>query len=261
MKKVVFLLIPLLFSLFFFQQVFAKASLSFSPQRLVLAGHTNSAMLRLSNRGNKPGTFRISLSDVIYKSDGTIKHTNSPPRGFPSARRFVRFSPSQVRLAPGESQRVRILLRSPQKLPNGELRIHAVLKQLPEAQPLAVKPKAKNAVKATISIAQAVALPIIIRRGKASVKGGIATLQRAGSTINVRLVRSGNQSLYTNIEVYSRAKRGANRVALVRGVAVPVPNRQRLIKVKLKDGGKRGPYIVVVKDHDTGKVIAEKNIR
>jgi P pilus assembly chaperone PapD len=240
---------------------FATASLSFSPQRIVLEGHSRSATIRLTNRGDKPGTFRVSLSDVIYAADGSIKHTQSTPKGFPSARPFVRFSPSQVRLAPGETQRVRILLRSAQNIPQGELRIHAVLRQLPEATPIEKKATNEKVVKATLSITQATALPIIIRRGKVSISGGIASLQHIKDSLNVRLFRSGNYSLYTNIEVYSGTKSATNRVALVRGVAVPVPNRQRLIKIKLKGNGLKGPYIVVLKDHDTAKIIAEKRVQ
>ena len=96
---------------------YAEASLSFSPQRVVMEDRTNTTTLRLSNSGDKAATFRVSLSDVIYKDDGSIQHLDAPPPGFPSARPFVRFSPSQVRLNPGESQNVRILLQSPQNIP------------------------------------------------------------------------------------------------------------------------------------------------
>lgn len=257
MKNILFFLFTL--SLLFAQLSYAKASLSFSPQRLVLEGNTSSATLRLTNRGSKVGTFRISLSDVIYNNDGSIKHTNTPPRGFPSARHFVRFSPSQVRLAPGETQRVRMMLRSPRSIPNGELRIHAVFTQLPE--PGRFGAKKNKVIRVNLALSQAVAIPIIIRRGNVSTTGGIGSLQRQKNTLTIRLVRSGAYSLYTTIEVYSRSKKNANRVALIRGVSVPVPNRQRLIKVKLKDNGQRGPYIVVVKDNNTGKVLAQKNVR
>jgi len=232
----------------------AEASLSFSPQRVVLEGHTNTTTLRLSNSGDKPATFRVSLSDVIYADDGSVKHVAAPPPGFPSARPFVRFSPSQVRLNPGEAQNVRILLQSPQSIPDGEYRIHAVMAQQPEPAPIDANPNGKT-IKATIGLSQSVAIPIIVRRGEGSAQGGIASAQRAGNGVKVMLTRSGNFSLYTDIEVLS----GSTRVGYVRGVAVPVPNQRRSVDVEVSGG--RPPYTVVVKDNGSGEVIAQKNVQ
>lgn len=258
MTKKTFLIFLILSSLFITKSLSAAASLSFSPQRIVMTGHDRTATLRLTNRGDKTGGFRISLSDVIYQNDGTIKHTTTPPVGFPSARSFVRFSPRQVRLAPGETQQIRILLRSSRNIPNGELRIHAVLNSLPEINQEKEVVSDKGAVKAELGLSQAVAIPIIIQRGEVISNAAIASAKRSGGNIDLVLSRSGEYSAYTNINVFSG---DGKTVATVLGVAVPVPNRQRTIKVKLKDGAKSPPYRIVLKDHDSGKVFAEKVVQ
>lgn len=242
------------------QTAYANASLGFSPQRVVMEDRTRTTSLRLTNRGDKTGTFRISLSDVIYNVDGSVKHVKTPPAGFPSAKSFVRFSPRQVRLAPGETQRVRVLLKSSQ-LAAGEYRIHAVMQQIPEADSFEKSVnKDSKAVSGKIGMVQAVAIPIIVRRGETSVKGGITSANRTGGKLNVSLWRTGNRSIYANLEVYAGAINEANKVTVVRGVAVPVPNTKRTIQITTKDQAKKPPYIIVVKDHDTGKIIDQKTV-
>lgn len=217
------------------------------------------ATLRLTNRGDKSATYRISLSDVIYKNDGTIEHKKVTPAGFPSARPFVRFSPRQVRLTPGESQRVRILLKNSNNIPNGEYRIHAVLSKIPEINNgKAQIPAKNNIVSGSLGLSQAVAIPVIIQRGEVTSNAVISSAKRVGGSLHIMLSRSGSYSAYTNIEIFSVT---GKRAALVKGIAVPVPNRQRLIKIKLNDGASHPPYRIVVKDHDSGKIFAEKTVQ
>ncbi len=239
---------------------YADASLSFSPQRIVMSGKDRSATLQLSNRGDKIGTYRISMSDVLYNTDGSVKHVSKAPPGYPSARPFIRFSPRQVRLAPGESQKIRILLKPSSVLSNREVRVHALLKQIPDAKKPSVQGGNKT-ISGSVGIAQSIALPVIVRRGERNVQGGMAAISRGAGKLRAQLWRKGNHSIYSNFEIYSGAVNPSRQVALVKGVAVPVPNTQRFIEIKLKDQAKRPPYIVIMRDHDTGEIIDQKTVR
>jgi len=238
----------------------AAASLAFSPQRIILAGTERATVLRLTNKGNKVGTFRISLVDLIYANDGSVKPAANVAKGFPTARPFVRFSPSQVRLRPGEAQNIRVLLKNSNSIPAGEHRVHVTMQEIPDiSSSVTLKGKDKSIVATNHAIGQAVAIPLLVRRGTTSAMGAIQAASRTPKGVNLVLARSGNQSLYTNIEVYSGSIAQRNLIGSLKGVAVPVPNRQRALSIKVNKPS-RQPYIVVVKDHDSGEILSQRRL-
>lgn len=233
------------------------ARLVFSPQRVVMEDGTRTARLSLRNGGNRPATFRVSLSDVLYQHDGSVTHTNTTPPGFPSAKPYVRFSPSQVRLNPGESQVVRVLLAGKPPGNNTEYRVHAVMQQLPEST--TPNKSSNGVVTGGVSFRQASAIPVIIRIGKPTAQAGIASAQRSARGVDLVLTRSGSRSLYTQLEVYADRVAPANRIGLLKGFGTPVPNRQRAVSIPIKTPSNQ-PYIVVVKDQRSGEVLLQRNI-
>jgi hypothetical protein len=244
----------------------AQGVLGFSPQRVIMDSRARSASLTLTNRGKSTASYRIEMVDVIYQSNGRVKHVRKAPAGFPSAKRYIRFSPRQVRLRPGQSQTIRVLLRrKARKLPAGEYRVHALLRTLPDVSKLKVPKPRAGAVAGVIGVAQAVALPIIVRRGKTQATGRIAALKVKGGRIaklDLHLARQGNRSLYTDLKLKNRAGKQVN---IVKGVAVPVPNRQRrylfavpgISSKALRSGG----YILEMVDHASGKVYSAVKVR
>lgn len=240
-------------------------TLTFNPQRIVIDARTGTASLSITNSGKKGESYRVELVDVIYKDDGKIEHALKTPPGHPSAKEFIRFSPSQIRLNAGETQAVRILLRPGQQLADGEYRVHAVLKQLPNVA--AVKePANANSLIGVIGIEQAVAIPVIVRRGVTNATGTIAAMKVVDGkpgTIDLSLAREGNRSLYTNLLLKDKA--GAV-VAETKGVAVPVPNKTRRFFFNLNDKAtpaavRGGGYTLEMVDHDTGAVIDKKPVK
>ena len=240
------------------ETVFAGPSLAYSPQRIIMGDRERTVSLRLTNRGDETGVYRIEMSDVIYGEDGSVRHAETTPPGFPSARPYIRFSPRQVRLGPGESQRIRVLARTPDTLPAGEYRVHAVLRQLPgdvDAPPSG----GRNTVSGAVGVSQAVALPILVRRGETGARGGLRAGQRIGQALDLMLWREGNRSLYVDLAAYRGVVSPATRVGYVRGVAVPVPNLTRRYSLRL-DPGAAGPLVVQMIDHYSGAVIDQASI-
>ena len=240
-------------------QAYAEARLIFSPQRVLLQGNNRTAALTLRNGGDKTATFRISLSDALYLNSGEIKHTSKPPAGFPTARPYVRISPRQVRLAPGESQVVRVLAKRP-SVQNKEYRIHALLKQLPETN--GGTPDASGKVVAGgARLMQATAIPIIYRVGKTQATATIAAAKRTPQGVDLVLSRKGNQSVHTILEIYKGTQAiPARRAALVRGISIPVPNARRSVSVVVSKPNKQ-PYLVVMKDYYSNKILAQSVVK
>ena len=237
---------------------FAQASLSFSPQRIIMGERDRTATLSLTNRGDAVGTYRIEMSDVVYHDDGSVSQVDETPEGFPSAKPFMRFSPRQVRLQPGETQRVRVLARPPKDIA-GEYRVHAILRKLPEA--VSLDPDAADkAVTGSVGLIQSVALPIIIRRGTTVAEGGMRNVQRDQDQINVTLWRAGNASLYLDLRAYYGEVDKANEVSVARGIAVPVPNIARNYSLALRDTA-LGPITVLLIDHYTGNIVDRVTVK
>ena len=128
--------------------------------------------------------------------------------------------------------------------------------QLPDGPSLEDISQNQNIAQMKMAIGQAVAIPIIVRRGETQAKSGIGAVRRTPQGLDVTLTRQGNRSLYTDVEVYAGAVAQGRRVGFLRGVAVPVPNRQRMVHVPLKGQGN----ILIVRDHDTREIIAQRNI-
>lgn len=241
--------------------VHAAASLGFSPQRIVLKDNQRSTSLTLTNRGDTEAIFRISMTDVIYNPDGTVTQTIKPPPGYPTARQLIRFSPRQVQLKPGETQRVRVLLKSPKRIADGEYRIHALMKQVPDANSSnKTSDDDKKTLKGDISFSQAVAIPIIVRRGVSNTKSGIASIKRQDSKLNLMLWRTGNQSTYNNIEVYAGKVTESRKVTEIKGFSVPVPNTKRILSLNTEKYKFKPPYVLILRDHDSGKILDQKQV-
>jgi hypothetical protein len=239
-------------------------TLAFKPQRIVMDARVGSSSLDLTNSGKQVESYRVELVDMIYQDDGKVVPATKTPAGFPSAKELIRFSPNQIRLEPGESQTVRILLKSPQ-LADGEYRVHAVLRQLPNVSK--VKEPAKgNTVAGVIGVEQSVAIAVIIRRGATSATGTIAGMKIVDGKpgqLDLSLSRVGNRSLYTNLFIKNKA--GAV-VHEIKGVAVPVPNKTRRLLLGLTDKAtpaalRGGGYTIEMVDHDTGAVIDKKPVK
>ena len=241
-------------------------TLSFRPQRIVIDGRTSTASLTLSNGGKSEASYRIELVDVIYNADGSVTQSQTTPAGHPSAKNLIRFSPSQVRLGPGQQQAVRILVRPPEGLAAGEYRVHAVLHQLPDVSNVKVSAAPKGQVTGVLGIEQAVAIPVIVRRGQTSATGTISAMKVVDGKplkLDLSLARDGNRSLYTNLLLKDKAGAVA---AEVKGVAVPVPNKTRRFFFALNEkvspaALKAGGYTLEMVDHDTGAVIDKKPVK
>lgn len=239
-------------------------TLGFFPQRVVMEGRERSAVLRLTNKGQVEASYRIELLDMIYQADGRIIPSMEPPRGFPSAKPYIKFSPRQVRLKPGQSQTVRILFRG-RNVREGEYRVHAVLRKLPNTQAASKTRATGGRIASQIGVAKAVALPVIVRRGQTSAEGRIQRLTLTGgkrAVVDILIGRAGNRSLYTQLVLKSGT---GEAVAVVKGVAVPVPNRSRRFRFHVRDRSaaslKSGGYSLELIDQESGETLDVKALR
>ncbi len=203
----------------------AQGDLLVAPTRVVI-NNGGGAEVVLSNIGDKPATYRISLELRRMDETGDFGEVaeadaNTSER---AALDMVRYAPRRVTLLPGQPQAVRISVRPPEGIPDGEYRVHMNFRAVPSADPVEAA-AADSAKAAGVSIklvpVYGITIPVFVRKGRLEGQAtlGAARLVRAesGAFIELDMGRSGTRSVYG--EIIGKDVQGQT-VFSIRGVAI-----------------------------------------
>ena len=231
------LILPALMALPILAQAGA-GDLLVSPARVTLDNKNRTTELILSNRGDATDTYRIRLIHMAMAADGGLKEVPAPTSGQDPAD-LIRFAPHQITLEPGQTQVLRVMLRKPADLADGEYRVHMLFQAIPPelAGTAPSKDKAKGVSIKLVPI-MGLAIPVIVQQGEIIAKAGLADLRLETEKEQVfaafHLTRAGNASVYGNLEATFRPKGGKTiSVGAMNGVAVYPPIEARNVKLPL----------------------------
>lgn len=257
--------------------VHAAGELMIHPTRVVLEGANRTAQLDLINSGTETITYRISVARRRMTEDGRVVAIDKPAAGERFADEMIRFSPRQVVLRPGVAQAVRLQLRKPADLPDGEYRIHMLFQALPPARPAAAPADAPGSGTDSIDIhltpVFGASIPIIVRHGQTTASVAVRDLQvtpvgsEAVPTLSLAIARSGTRSVYGDLIVLYRSRQGSERVVgRANGMAIYVPNGIRRVTLPLADLGNSTPagelrVTFEERPEQKGRVQAEARLR
>jgi hypothetical protein len=243
--------------------------ISISPKRVVFEGRTRSAEVMLINRAGQPATYRISFENRRMKEDGSLEVVTAPDPGQNFADQMIRYSPRQVVVPGGSSQTVRLLLRLPAELGDGEYRSHMVFQSVPAPSagqtidPASLKP---GEISVALIPTYVITIPVIVRKGAVNATASLSDFKLAktgaGPALGLRISRQGNRSTYGDVMV---TRAGSDEpVALIRGISVYTPNESRVISVPFVAGKTPAPgtklHLVYRAPDDDGKtVLAESD--
>ena len=237
----------------------ALADLMLHPTRLVFDKNQRSAQVELINNGSETTTYRVSLVNRRMTEAGDFVPIDSPGPGEQFADAMLRFSPRQVTLAPGTAQTVRVLLRKPAELANGEYRSHLHFEVLPEARgATSIESQAKgDEIGIVLNTAINASIPIIVRHGATAASVVLSQLELINGApgqpplLGLDIERSGNASVYGDLAVSFAPQNGGAEQLLVKigGLAVYHPNPVRHAKLVLRPAA--GAALV----HGTIKVV------
>lgn len=220
----------------------AAADLLVYPTRLVLEGNNRSAQLDMHNNGTESATYRITVVNRRMTETGGFVEADKPQPGDLFADEMIRFSPRQVVLAPGATQTVRISVRKPENLPDGEYRSHVHFERLPDATGAAnieaiTKP---GELGVQLRVLVGVTIPLIVRHGTTSAKVSLSGVELVrGSTerpptVAFVLNRDGNRSVYGDLGATFTPQGGnEQQVGKAAGLAVYTPNPLRRGRLEL----------------------------
>lgn len=202
----------------------AAGDLLVAPTRVILDGSRGTEVV-LNNIGSEPATYRISLEIKRMTAEGgldEIAEENVTPAER-AALDMIAFSPRRVTLPPNQPQVVRVGVRLPEGTPPGEYRAHMLFRSVPDAAPASAEAKpAGEGVSIALTPIYGITIPVIVRVGDLGAEAAIGEAwvsdTRDGPAFNFDLARSGNRSVYGDIEV---TRPGVPEPLLVaRGIAV-----------------------------------------
>lgn len=220
-----------------------RAELMLSPTRFVLDGTQRTAAVDVINKGDATGSYRIEIVDMIMPERGAIREIDNGQTDPYSLKAFARISPRKVILKPGEDQMVRILLRKPRNLQDGEYRSHLKVTltedNLDEAQ--TKKPSTNLAI--VIRPRLAFTIPIILRQGETHYKVGIEharvyyaeqDTKKTSPMLELLFTHEGNRSSMGDLKVTHISPTGKSTVlTYFPGIAIYRDADRRRISVPL----------------------------
>lgn len=244
----------------------AQGDLLVAPTRVVVSNGGNAEVV-LSNIGDKPATYRISLELRRMDEEGDFSDiaetdANTTER---AALDMVRYAPRRITLLPGQPQSVRISVRPPEGLPDGEYRVHMSFRAIPAAetpeQAAATGPA--TGVQIRLTPIYGITIPVFVRKGRLEAQASLGKAQvirgENGAYLEIEMARSGNRSVYG--EVIGKSARGEVLFSM-RGIAIypEVTRRKAQVPLNPEQLGKlHGPVKIEYRElpENGGALLAE----
>lgn len=139
------------------------SDLMIMPVRAIFQDRDRTADITLINTSQKEGTFRLEWLNQRQEEDGSYKQLDGPLDPAHDISKMVLFSPRQVFLPPNGRQRVRLSLRKPPDLPEGEYHAHLRMQKIGSSA--AISGGKGGGIETIVNINVGFAIPVIIRHG------------------------------------------------------------------------------------------------
>jgi P pilus assembly chaperone PapD len=211
-----------------------------APTRLVLDGHKGAEVI-LNNIGDEPATYRVSVEFRRMNENGELVDVATPTETDKTTEDMVIYAPRKVTLAPHEPQAIRVAIRPPEGLPDGEYRVHMLFRAIPPATPV-VQPAGEQpkGVQFKLTPIYGVTIPVIVRLGNLQAKAGIANVHLekgpGGESVGFDITRTGTRSTYGEVRVLKAGVK--DPIAMEKGVAVYTEVGTRHVSVPVADSFK-----------------------
>jgi P pilus assembly chaperone PapD len=206
-----------------------------APTRIVLNGSRGTEII-LTNIGEDPATYRVSIEFRRMMPDGTLHEVPEPNAAEQLAQSMILYAPRKVTLAPNQPQSIRIAARAPKDLPDGEYRVHLLFRAVPPPIP-AGPPKEVKGIAFELRPVYGVTIPVIVRFGNLEAKAGIADVRLVQSdgkpAVSLELTRTGGRSVFGEVRVLKSGIK--DPIAVQRGVAVYTEVGERSLTIPIDE--------------------------
>ncbi len=243
----------------------ALARIDILPKKVVIQERQKSGEFSILNLYDVVGNFRIEI--VSYKQDengvyqklDTFLNPNFDPK------KVIRFSPRQFTLEPGERQKVRLLVRKPANLDDGEYRFHVKAIRFVNDDL-----RRNNTGAVSLLMNMGVTIPVIVRHGKiysdAKIQNTQLNISETDSKpeLEVNISREGNSSTIGKLDVIWQSQEGDEKsLGMVSNANIFTEINNRKFIVPLQEIPKNnGHFLVRYSDEvKEGKVFDEVVIK
>ena len=237
------------------------ATIDIVPQKIVIEARDRGGELTILNLFNETGTFRINLINYEQNNNGIYKKLKTPLNPDFDPNKIVRFSPRQFSLPPGGRQKIRLSLRKPSDLPEGEYRFHVQAYRFANTNDIK---EGDNAVRVLMNTG--VVIPVVVRHGKTHSDAKIrnARLVNKGDSakkeLHVDILREGTASTIGKIEVlWKKSNAEKEKIGEVSNANIFTDINKRQFKIPLHKVPPEDAAILVryYNDNKTGKIFDE----
>jgi hypothetical protein len=178
------------------------------------------------------------------------------------AHKLLKFAPRMVRLKPQEQQTVRVAVRAPQKLEDGEYRTELNFTWMRDSEEIVDLDQfnqqlATHTASVTARIVirdepgKEIYVPVIVRIGELEATGKLTDLQLASTeettTLRLTITRQGNRSLHGDLLIYglNRDNEKSELLQTLRRIAVYQPAEQQTVSVDVSEAVKKAGEEVI----------------
>lgn len=155
-----------------------------------------------------------------------------------TALEMIAYAPRRVTLPPNQPQAIRVGIRPPENLPDGEYRAHLLFRAIPDAKAAGSEEKVSEGISIRIIPIYGITIPVIIRTGQLAAEVGISNAKlvtiagRQG--VSLDLERTGTRSVYGDVKI---TKPGSTEpIIFAGGVAVYPEINRRTLQVAPPEG-------------------------
>lgn len=201
----------------------AAGDLLVAPTRIILDGERGTEVI-LNNIGDEEATYRISLELRRMTADGNLAEVSDAEANATeeAARAMIIYAPRKITLPPNQPQAIRIGVRPPEGLADGEYRAHMLFRAIPKVAEVTASETVAEGVSIQLTPVYGVTIPIIVRKGKLNATAAVSNPRlvrdEEGPKLAFDLDRNGNRSVYGEIRV-SRPG-GGEPLMMARGIAI-----------------------------------------
>lgn len=259
MSKSVHLFIAL--ALMLFAATFASAAqtgIMVEPLRVeVVDGKRYGQITVLNQSQDEPVVYSISKLAMRMNEDGTLYTPDVLSKRESIAQSMIRFSPRTANIPPGGRQVVRIAVRKPPNLPDGEYMSY--IRVGPMGDPKAVKNAntdlPPDAAGITIAMRVGMRIPVIIYEGEPKVKttllgARLGVTEIGGPALEFKLKREGSYSSYVGLNAYAMINGKKELIASKPRVVTYLPQSTRTVLLPiLNQSFTSGKILVEIHDY------------
>lgn len=246
-----------------FSQAFAD--LLVSPTRISFEERDRTEQVTLINSGTVKRTYRLEWKEQTANEFGAYSVVTDS--NFRSASSFIRFSPRQVTLNPGERQVIKLMKRKTGDMPDGEYRSHLKFVILPTQSDLENQDEAEG-VSMKLHLFLSYSIPIILKKGEARVNPVIDNLSVGKGSNNklelkVAMSKTTDYGAVGNVEAYFKdTANNLTKLALLNSVNFFHEQNTRTVKLMPINDLPQGAGSILIRytgvQEFSGKTLAER---